>query len=763
MTVKVNYPQEIEIPQWLLDKVEGDELLAKLLVQREIDTPQEVEQFLNPDAYQGVEPKDFPGLKEAADIILEAAAEDKTICVYGDYDADGVTSTSILMLMLQRIATEVDYHIPDRFSEGYGLDKEVIKDLANAGVDLIITCDCGISNWEEVKLAKELGLNIIVTDHHDLPEKLPEAADEIVSPKLLAPEHRAYHLPGAGITYFLAQEVLIRTGEEKLAASLIDFVALAIVADVVKLRGENRYLLKKGLQSLAATNWPGIVELCRVAGVEMFQISEVDIGFKLGPRLNAAGRIVKADLAVELLLSQEEDRAQTLADRLDEINQQRREIGAEMREEALDLVAENDTSQAIVLYQPDWHQGVVGIAAGRLAEKFAVPVLLLCNKKNSEQILTGSARSIEGIHIRDALAQCKDLLLSFGGHAGAAGCSLDKDNWPSFKEKLEEILNQRLEDLEEEQKIEVDEQLSLAATDLELYENLRQLAPFGEGNPEPLFYDRDLEVVNYRSLNSEDNLKLTISDGEVQRTALWWGGDKDKLANQIDLVYTLQSNTWQGKRNLQLEIKEVIKETEELTTERELDCELVDWRNWYHRGREFPKFEDALYYYEGTRQDWPVDVIDRYAAEKKNDLVLLSCPPDLKVVKDLLYTVNPERLILAYTDQDLELSKNFIRHLVGLAKNVLQNKKGITDIYTLTVLTGERELTVLLGLKYLQFKGQLRVRFIKPDKILLSRQKVRKEKNNKKDLQALLRESRAFRSYMLNKSLDQLAELINLK
>lgn len=761
--MQVDYQEEIEVPQWLLDKVDGEELLAKLLVQREIDTPQEVEHFLNPDSYQPVEPGDFPGLMTAADIILKSAAEEKTICVYGDYDADGVTSTSILMLMLQRIATDVDYHIPDRFSEGYGLDKGVIEDLAAAGVDLIITCDCGISNWEEVEFAKDLGLDIIVTDHHDLPEKLPEAADEIVSPKLLDPEHRAYHLPGAGITYFLAQAVLSRAGEDKLAASLIDFAALAIVADVVKLRGENRYLLQKGLESLAATSWPGIAELCRVAGVELFQISEVDIGFRLGPRLNAAGRIVKGDLAVELLLSQEEERAKTLADRLDEINQQRREIGTKMREEALDLTVDNDGTEAIVLYQPHWHQGVVGIVAGRLAEKFGVPVLLLCNKENSEDIITGSARSIEGIHIRDALAQIKELLLSFGGHAGAAGCSLHKEDWPTFKQRLEEILKQRLAELGEQREIKVDQQLNLAATNLDLYEKLRQLAPFGEGNPEPLFYDKGLEVVNYRTLNTEDNLKLTVSDGRVQRTALWWGGDKEKLADEVDVVYTLQSNTWQGQRNLQLEVKEIIKETEDLTTERELDCELIDWRNWYHRGREFPKFDDALYYYEGPPQDWPVEVIDRYAADKSDDLVLLSCPPDLKIVKDLLYTVDPKRLILAYTEQDLELSKKFINHLVGLVKNVLENKNGVTDIYTLTILTGERELTVLLGLKYLQFKGQLRVRFIKPDKILLSRRKIKKEKNNKEDLQDLLSESRAFRSYMLNKELSQLEKLINLR
>ncbi|MFO7820173.1 MAG: single-stranded-DNA-specific exonuclease RecJ, partial [Halanaerobacter sp.] len=646
MTVEIEYSQDIDLPQWLLDRVDGDELLARLLIQRGVDTKKEVEQFLNPASYQPSEPADFPGLEEAADLILRAASREDSICVYGDYDADGVTSTAILVTMLEAVTSAVEYHIPDRFSEGYGLDKGVIKDLAQQGIDLIITCDCGISNHEEVSLAKELGLDIIVTDHHDLPEKLPHSADAIVSPKLLDQDHQAYHLPGAGISYFLAQEVLIREGQDKLAASLIDLAALAIVADVVRLRGENRYLLQKGLKSLAATNWDGVAELCRRAGVELFQISEVDIGFRLGPRLNAAGRIDKGDIAVELLLSQEEERAKFLAEKLDEINEERKEIGKQMKEEALTLTSENEGKRAIVLYQPHWHQGVVGITAGRLAEKFNVPVLLLCDKRDEEGVITGSARSIEGINIRASLAECKEQLISFGGHAGAAGCSLDRGDWPDFKDCLEDLLNKELEELGEERKIKVDDKLNLAETDLDLYEKLRRLAPFGEGNPKPLFYDTDLEVANYRSLNTEDNFKLTLSDGKVQRTALWWGGNKDQLADGIDLVYTLEANTWQGQRKLQLEVKEIIKETEELDVERELDCELVDWRNWYQRGREFPNFADALYYYEGTKEDWPVEVINRYTAQTSEDLVLLSCPPDLKIIKDLLYTVQPRRLIL---------------------------------------------------------------------------------------------------------------------
>ncbi|MGM0370250.1 MAG: hypothetical protein ACQEP9_07510, partial [Bacillota bacterium] len=232
-------------------------------------------------------------------------------------------------------------------------------------------------------------------------------------------------------------------------------------------------------------------------------------------------------------------------------------------------------------------------------------------------------------------------------------------------------------------------------------------------------------------------------------------------ADGVDLVYTIEVNTWQGQRNLQLEIKEVIKESKELTQGRELNFELVDWRDWYNRGREFPEFNDALYYYEGLNDDWPVDIINRYSARQADNLVLLSCPPDLQVLEDILYTVNPQQVILAYSQQDLGSSKKFIKHLAGLVKYIVEDKQGITDIYTLAFLTGERELTVTLGLKYLQFQGQIRVQFVGPDKILLARASTSRGINSKGNLQELLGESRSFREYMLNKSMELISELIN--
>ncbi|AGB41500.1 single-stranded-DNA-specific exonuclease RecJ [Halobacteroides halobius DSM 5150] len=756
MKVKVNQLNQ-EIPQWMLDRLEGSKLLASLLIKRGIETKEAVEEFLNPNYYQPTKVTEFPRLKEAVQLILKAVDNGKKICVYGDYDADGVTATAILVRMLEEIKANVSYHIPDRFTEGYGMKQEVIKELATSGVDLIITCDCGISNQAEIALAKELGLEVIVTDHHDLPEELP-AADLLLSPKFLPVDHQAYYLPGAGMAYFLAQGVLAKVKKDDLTDQLLDLVALAIVADVVPLRGENRYLLQQGLESLATTNWLGLEELCKVAGVNTSQISEVDLGFRLGPRINAAGRIDKADVAVELLLSSKPKEAAKLARQLDQINTKRKELGAKIEEEALNLV--QDKSEPIILYQEDWHQGIVGIAAGRLTEKFQVPVLLLCAKKGKPEEVTGSARSIPGVHIRDALLECKDFLLGFGGHAGAAGCSLQKDNLAEFTNKLKDVLTAKLKEAGGFEEIEVDQRLKLDKTGLELYEQLRSLAPFGEGNPEPLFYAPNLELLNYRPLGSQKHLKLVVSDGQEQRSAIWWQAEEDKLADKVALVYSLDVNNWQGKRRFQLEVKEVISATGQIKEDKQIDCEFEDRRGWQELGRELPSYSRAVYYYEGTKK-WDFKVVDRYYQQPADTLVLLSCPPDLTILQDLLYSIDPNKLVLAYSKAELELSAVFIKKLVGLVKYIIENKDGKIDIYTLSSLTGEQELTLSLGLKYLQELGKISLQFINPYNILITRGTGEKNYGaNKKRLYKLLRESRAFREYMLESNIEKINYLV---
>ncbi|GAB6098627.1 single-stranded-DNA-specific exonuclease RecJ [Halanaerocella petrolearia] len=756
MKVEVNYQANIDLPRWLVNELDGDKLLAKLLFRRGVDTPEKLEEYLYPESYQPTSSEEFPELDQVVDLLLEIVAADKKICVYGDYDVDGATSTTILVKMLETIGADVSYHIPDRFIEGYGMDQDVVQELANQGVDLILTCDCGISNHQEVELAKELGMKVVITDHHQLPEQLPQA-DFILSPKLLPTDHKAYYLPGAGMAYLLAQAILEQTEKGELAKELLDFAALAIVADVVPLLGENRYLLQKGLDSLATTNWVGIQELCQICSIETFNLSEEEIGFQLAPRINATGRIDSAKKAVELLLSSSQKEAKKLARQLDEINNQRKKISDQMEEEALSLL--DDPTGPIILYQADWHQGILGIGAGRLTEQYKVPILLM-TLKDDGQTVTGSARSITGLHINQALKECKDLLISFGGHAGAAGFSLALEDLSDFKSKLKQVLARKLKDLGNVREIEVDDKLTLEQTSLELYEDIRDLAPFGEENPTPVFYSTAVEIISSRSFSGGKHLNLTLDDGTDRRSAVWWRAEPEKLGSKVDLVYSLGINNWRGNRELQLVIEEVINHTGQLE-KRKINYELEDWRNWRQLGDSLPDFKDPIYYYEGIKDLSYQNLINRYQAENKETLVLLTCPPELRIIQDLVQKVEPKKLVLAYSEEDLESGTDFINKLAGLIKNVINSKRGKTDIYTLAALTAQKESTVALGLKYLQQQGLVELEFINPVNLLVKPgvDKVRRSQVQDK-LKTLLGETKAFRRYMLQRDLSEIDKLL---
>ncbi|MCK8816893.1 single-stranded-DNA-specific exonuclease RecJ [Natroniella sulfidigena] len=759
MDLKVDYQEQVELPDWLLAGVDGNHLLAKLLWRRGIDSQQRLKEFLNPEEYTPTDPRQFPQLEEAVELVLSAVEAGEKIVVYGDYDVDGVTSTVILVTMLEAVGANVDYHIPDRFTEGYGMDQGVVEQLAEAGVGLIITCDCGISNYEEVALAKELGMKVLVTDHHDLPARLPEA-DLILTPKFLEAEHPAYNLPGAGMAYFLAQAVLETTGPKQLLKKLLDPLALAIVADVVPLHGENRYLLQKGLASLQATDWIGIEELCKVSGITPGQLTEEDIGFRIGPRINAVGRMASAGLAVELLLVTERTTAQNLAAKLDQINQQRKELSQQMELDAIKMVEEQEEIEPLVLYRPDWHQGIVGIGAGRLTEKFGVPTILLCDKRDGEGVVTGSGRSIPGIHLRDLLVECQDLLLGFGGHAGAAGLSLERENLEQFSNKLKGLLQAELDQLGHKRIIEVDAKLDFSQLDLELYQELMKLAPFGAGNPKPLFYSPDVEVIHSRSISDGKHLRLVLAQQGERRSAIWWRGQQEKLGAEIDLVYSLQINEWQGKRELQLVVEEVL-QSQSGEVREGFDCEFEDYRNWQELGRKLPKLTEVLYYYEGVEEPAFTPAINRYQGQEAEVVVFLSCPPSLKVMQELLLKIRPQRVLLAYSDIELRAGKLFLRQLLGLVKRVITEQGGRVRIETLAGLTGEEEGTILAALKHLQAQGMIELEFVGPANILLKKGKKKKKNSpHQARLKSRLEESRAFRRYMLEQDLGVIKKLV---
>ncbi|NLD50317.1 MAG: single-stranded-DNA-specific exonuclease RecJ, partial [Clostridiaceae bacterium] len=436
MNVKVSIlNRDIKISQEIIEAAGSDELLARIFFNRGFKDPETIRQMLDERFYKPTLTSEFPSIDSAVDIISKAIDGNKKICVYGDYDVDGVTSTAILVECLGIFTGEVVYHVPDRFTEGYGMNEEVIRRLHSEGISLIITCDCGISNINEINTAKELGISVILTDHHTIPAQLPKA-DVILNPKLLEDGHRARNISGCGMAYFLCLALLKSRGMEERAEEGLDLLALSLIADVVSLNGENRYLLKKALPRLFNTKRVGLKKLFDIAGKNGELSTEEDVAFQIAPRINAAGRMESARLPVELLLCKNPDDARRMAEKIDFLNMERKSVQQRIIDEAIQMVETRKKNKTVlVLFGEFWHHGIIGIAAGRICELYKKPAILLSMKEDGCTVV-GSARSVEEINIYELIVKCSKRLIKFGGHSQAAGLSLKKEDMEAFTREL---------------------------------------------------------------------------------------------------------------------------------------------------------------------------------------------------------------------------------------------------------------------------------------------------------------------------------------
>ncbi|MFW6266204.1 MAG: single-stranded-DNA-specific exonuclease RecJ [Halanaerobiales bacterium] len=750
-----------ELPKWLIEITEGNKLLAGLMWKRGIRKKAEARQYLNPEHYEPTAPFAIPGMKKAVNILKNVIENNGKICVYGDYDVDGVTATAILLSVLKELNAKTIYHIPDRFKEGYGLDKDVIIELAEQDIDLILTCDCGISNSEEIKMAQNMGMEVIVTDHHDLPAELP-SAEAVVTARLLSEEHSAHYLPGAGIAYLLAAALLRTEGRRDSSDNLLDLLSLALVADVVPLRGENRYLLKMGMARLKNTERPGILSLFAWTGVDNSLLTEEDIAFRLAPVLNAAGRIEHADLALKLLISKNKKEADKMAARLVQVNEKRRNLQQKIIKEALEIQNNKDENEAVVLYKPDWHEGILGIAAGRLAEEFQIPALLMGLKEDGKTI-TGSARSIEQIHIREILDQCSELLEKYGGHAGAAGFSLKRDNLNPFRKKVKVLIESRLKEIAGERKINVDDKLELSSIDLDVYYELRQLAPFGEGNPKPIFISKENKVVHSRDFSDNKHQRLLLQKDGTTHEAVWWWGGNNEIKPYIDLIFSIDINRFQGREKIQLLVKEIAstKSKSANIKKKTNSFELIDYRD-SRPLKDFDNTTEGVYYYEGRKNIKFSPLINRFQLQNIQNLILLSIPPSPEIFREIIKGTEAKKVFLVFPEKFLNDDGDFLNILSGIIKYNINNNAKIT-IYQLAVATGQREDTVELGIKYLASKGFIAFTNPKPGVYIIYRGDGREEgisKVYRRKLRDLLKEKKAFNRFVLNKSKEEIEEML---
>lgn len=530
-------------------------LLRPVLFARGIRSRREAEVFLSKATESLHDPYDLPDMEVAVDLVLEAVRAERQIVIYGDYDADGITGTALLVRFLRSLEADVSAYTPDRFTEGYGLNLEAVEHLAERA-DLMITVDCGTRALEEVQRAVDLGMKVIVTDHHHPGPRLPPA-QALINPRRASSSYPFEDLAGVGLAYKLAQAIAQELPAAELNGAL-ELVALGTVADLTPLRGENRVLVAEGLRALNKTEHVGLRALMDAARVRQGSIGARDIGFGLGPRLNAAGRMRSAELGVQLLLEGERNRAGQMAGELDRINRARQEETRRTVEKARSMVEEKGQADALIFAADEgFHQGVVGLAASRLAEDYYRPAIVAHREGG---IVKASARSIPKFHITEALEACRDMLLHFGGHAAAAGFTARAENVPELVERLRAQAQAAFDHEPPRPEIHVDAVVSLSDLGEDLLEQMEAFEPFGQGNEPPLFAAFGENLVDARAVGKgSGHLKMTLRAGHQTFDAIGFrlGERVPHLSQRVDVAFHYEWNEYKGYVSPQLRVLDV--------------------------------------------------------------------------------------------------------------------------------------------------------------------------------------------------------------
>ncbi len=546
--------------QTLMKEINVSEPIAKALVNRGITTYDEAKWFFRPSIEHLHSPFLMNGMKEAAERLSKAIDEGEKILIYGDYDVDGTTATSLLMLFLKKLGAKVDFYVNDRKTEGYGIALTGINYAASQHVKVIVTVDCGITAIEPMKYCRDKGIDVIICDHHEAKAERP-CALAILDAKQDDCDYPFKELSGCGVAFKLACALCeIRGIDKELAFEFLDFVALAVAADIVPIVEENRVLMAEGIKRLQLAKRPGLKALAEVSGLDIERMSTSSIVFALSPRINAAGRLDHAREAIKLLTAQDETDAQEAAERLGDLNTTRREIDAqvfsEAEEDAKKLLTQYASS--IVLYKPDWHLGVIGIVASRIVERFYLPTIILTE---NDGILKGSARSVMGFNLFNAISNCESYLIQFGGHEMAAGLSMRIEQLDEFRAAFDAHCAEKLDFELRTPSIQIDAELKLEQITANFYNVLKQFEPCGPGNRHPLFLTRNLTLAAPPKLMKDQHVRFTVRDTD-RRTFDVIGFNMqhyfEALKEQgrtVSMVYSIDENDW--NRTLQLRVRDL--------------------------------------------------------------------------------------------------------------------------------------------------------------------------------------------------------------
>ena len=556
-------PEKPLLQSLLQKELKLSPLLSQLLINRAIIQPDSAKKFLSSSLNDLTPPFLMKDLKKAARRIIEAIYQKEKMFVFGDYDVDGITGTAILKLFLDSVGAHTSFYIPERLQEGYGLNISALEKIRTVGASLVVTVDCGISDYDQVLFARDQGLDVIITDHHEVPEKIPPAY-AVINPKQEGCGFPFKHLAGVGVAFYLiiAIRKLLREegfwsqGTPPNLREYLDLVTLGTVADIVPLVEENRIFVKQGLEVIETTQRVGLQALKKISGVENIPISPVLISYRLAPRINVCGRLGQAGKAVTLLTTSDQVEAEKIVTELDEENGKRQQIESTIFKDACGMIEELgqwQNQKVFVFGSSEWHPGVVGIGASRVVERYYRPTILIALDGNFGH---GSARSIEAFHIYDGLKECQDLLERFGGHEYAAGLTIAKDNINKLRERLNALVEKTLGPEDFVPKLYIDAQVDLAQINERLVQEIQTLAPYGADNPEPLFVS-DVLSANYPHIVGNGHLKLRLGNhlADIDAIGFGLGSLIPEPEAQVRVVFIPEINHWQGTKNLRIKMK----------------------------------------------------------------------------------------------------------------------------------------------------------------------------------------------------------------
>lgn len=651
--------------------IELSPMVEKLLLQRDITAASEAKRFLTPDLDYLHDPKQLKDIDKAAARIQQAVANQEKILVFGDYDADGVTSTALLIKTLKELNAECDYYIPNRFTEGYGPNENAFRKANENGFTLIITVDTGITALHEANVAKQLGIDLIITDHHEPQNELPEAF-AIIHP-ILSDEYPFKQLAGVGVAFKLAEYLL-----GYFPKHLLEYAAIGTIADLVPLKDENRVLAYYGLQSLTGSHTPGLQALKNICGIEG-KVSEEDVGFMIGPRLNAVGRLRDASLAVELLLSESLEEAGELAEEIDSINQERQKIVSEIVVEAEKLVHTSKLG-VIIVAKEGWNEGVLGIVASKLVQKFDRPAIVLTTKPETGE-LKGSARSIPAFDLFTNCMKVRDLFTNFGGHAQAAGMTFPSENLEMIQDSLDQFISEELTAEDFKQEIIVSGAVDIKEVNENLIDEINQLAPFGMGNPKPIIKIHEVPS-DVRQIGSKKNhLKLQFKkEGSILDGIAFGMGPLFHTISPntpLEVVGELGINEWNGNRKAQIIVR---------------DMRIDEWQLFDYRGRK--NYDLSILSNERTLaitgsplteyQQWnQIDYgTDISMLENVENLVVFDLPNRLEELEGIIQHTKPVNIYTCYHLQDSTYLTPFPTREDFIWFYALIRKRKVTDLKT---------------------------------------------------------------------------------